>query len=199
MASAVSLGNRVARSDKGVSRGPQNRLTGQLENNGDGAMTSPDPHDPLAQWLWPTETKRRTERFSVADVFSIGQCPSYKRLEPVLGTELASLITAVKEKGYYEWFFRYTLADVKYVCRCHPLRLAHPKRAELWNDCDKTRVAKHCRYFLEHGDDVMSARLGGVYGSDGLGVWYSSDSRGQANKKALTVDERHNNPSGMPV
>ena len=151
MASAISLANRVARSDKGVSRGPQHRrLTGRLGND-EVTPENPQAVDPFADFLWPTPVTPEP----LPPLFTEAHPPKYEYLKQELGRDLALLIDDVKEAGLYRPFFHRALTSTLAVCKCHPMRVTHLKDVRKWMSCDRERIARICQEMLDNVEELL--------------------------------------------
>ena len=100
---------------------------------------SAHPVEDLDAYLFdPTPVYRSQPKFSIADLFSIGHCPTRRRLAAVVGTELTRAIYSVVNAGEYRELFISCMSH-GWVCLCGKCRMlsCFPKRAELWNECQR--------------------------------------------------------------
>ena len=136
---------------RGFNTAAQNRrVTGPADSAGE-VGDSALPVEDLDQYLFDKAPVYKSQpKFSIADLFSIGHCPTRRRLAAVVGTELTRLIYNVVNAGEYREFFLSCMAH-GWVCMCGSCRMlsCFPKRAELWNDCQKAYIASSCKDILD--------------------------------------------------
>ena len=108
---------------RGFSTAGQNRRPIGPSETVDAVEDSAQPVENLDAYLFdPTPVYRAQPKFSVADLFSVGHCPTRRRLARVLGTDLTRLIYNVVNAGEYRWFFYQYMAN-GWVCTCGSCRM----------------------------------------------------------------------------